>query len=120
MSTEQDVHVDVMQWQLHLDMSWQVTKIVVQWIVDTYSDQNAVQIHLLAPVHARAPEDVREAVSVVHAQDVDVVLAAESLNESEVYLKRHILRIIVVSCQDAQHHVIRIPEQKSWDFSYLY
>lgn len=26
MSTEQDVHVGIMHWQLHLDMSWQVTK----------------------------------------------------------------------------------------------
>lgn len=91
----------------------------MQLFVDTYSDQNAVQIHLLASVHARAPEDVREAARVVHAQDVDVVLAAESLNESEVNLKRHIFHIVVVSGQDAQHHVIRIPEQKSWDFSYL-
>jgi len=79
-----------------------------------------VQIHLLAPVHARAPEDVREAARVVHAQDVDVVLAAESLNESEVNLESHIFHIIVVvSGQDAQHHVIGITEQKSWDFSYL-
>lgn len=92
----------------------------MQWIVDTYSDQNAVQIHLLAPVHARAPEDVREAASVVHAQDVDVVLAAESLNEGEVNLKRHILRIIVVSCQNAQHHVIWIPVHERWYFSHLY
>jgi len=80
----------------------------------TYSDQNAVQIHLLAPVHARAPEDVREAARVVHAQDVDVVFAAESLNESEVNLESHIFHIIVVvSGQDAQHHVIGITEQKS-------
>lgn len=82
-------------------------------IVDTYSDQNAVQIHLLAAVHAGASEDVREAMRVVHAQDVDVILAAERLNESEVNLKRHILHIIVVCGQDAQHHVIRVPRQKS-------
>lgn len=81
-------------------------------IVDTYSDQNAVQIHLLAALHAGAAEDVREATRVVHAQDVDIILAAESLNESEVNLKRHILHIIVVCGQDAQHHVIRVPNRR--------
>lgn len=81
--------------------------------VNTYSDQDAVQIHLLAAVHARAPEDVREATSVVDAQDVDVVLAAKSLNKSEVNLKRHIFHIIVVRGQDAQHNVIRVPKKKS-------
>lgn len=76
----------------------------------TYSNQNAVEIHLLTPVFACAPKYVCETVRVVHSQDVDVILAAESLNESEVNLKGNILHIIIISGQDAQHHVIRIPE----------
>lgn len=88
---------------VHFSQSW-VLPCGCMW----NSDQNAVQIHLLAAVHAGAPEDVSEATRVVHAQDVDVILAAESLNESEVNLKRHIFHIIVVCGQDAQHHVIRV------------
>lgn len=67
----------------------------------THSDQDAVEVHLLASVLARAPEYVREAARVVHPQDVDVILAAESLNESEVNLKGNILHIIVIGGQDA-------------------
>lgn len=67
----------------------------------THGDQDAVKIHLLASLLAGAPEYVREAARVVHPQDVDVILAAERLNESEVNLKSNILHIIIIGGQDA-------------------
>lgn len=60
--------------------------IVVVDPVDTYSDQDAVQVRLLASLLPRSSQDLGEAPSVVHTQDVDVILAAEGLDESEMDL----------------------------------
>lgn len=64
-----------------------------------------MQVHGF-PSGLHTAEDLRQPPHVAHAQDVDVVLAAESLDQGEVDLQRHIL---VVCSQQAQHHVVRIP-----------
>lgn len=88
-----------------------------RWCADTYSDQEAVQIHGLAatllPITTTTSttstrEDLCQAPGVVDPQDVDVVLAAERLDEGEVYLQGHVFDVLVVSCQDAHDHIIRV------------
>lgn len=76
----------------------------------TYSDQDAVQVCLLASLLPWSSQDLGEAPGVVHAQDVDVILAAEGLDESEMDLQGDILHVLVVCGQDAQHHVIWVSE----------
>lgn len=43
-----------------------------------------------------------------HTQDVDVVLAAESLQQSEMDLKSDVVLVLLVSGQDAQYHAVWI------------
>lgn len=74
-------------------------------MLDTYSDQDAVEISGLAVVIAFLrtwfSDHLRQASQPGHAQDVDVVLAAESLQQSEMNLKRDIVLILLVRSQDA-------------------
>lgn len=61
----------------------------------------------------RSSEDPRQAPGVVHSQDVDVVFAAEGLDQSEVDLQCHVLCIVVIVCgEDAKLYVIRVPVRK--------
>lgn len=58
-------------------------------------------------------EHLREAHQTGHAQDVDVVIAAESLDERKVNLQRDIIVIFFIGCQNAEHHTVWISvEQK--------
>lgn len=82
---------------------------------DTYSDQEAVQIHGLAaallPITATATstrEDLCQAPGVVDPQDVDVVLAAERLDEGEVDLQGHVFDVLIVGGQYAHDDIIRV------------
>lgn len=43
-----------------------------------------------------------------HAQDVDVVVAAESLKQREVDLQRDVIFIFLISGEDAQDHTVRV------------
>lgn len=70
-----------------------------------------MQVHLLASLLPRSFQDLGEAPGVVHTQDVDVILAAEGLDESEVDLQGDILHILVIGGQDAQHDIIRVSEK---------
>lgn len=76
----------------------------------THSDQDAVQVHGLpaALLPSASLQDLCQPVGVVDPQDVDVVLAAESLNEREVDLQGHVFNVVLVSGQDAQHHIVRV------------
>lgn len=69
-----------------------------------------MQVHLLASLLPGSSQDLCEAPGVVHTQDVDVILAAEGLDESEVDLQGDVLHVLVVGGQDAQHDVIRVSE----------
>ena len=50
-----------------------------------------------------------QAPGVVDSQDVDVILAAESLNEGKVDLQGHVFYVFVVGGEDAQDDIIRVP-----------
>lgn len=71
-----------------------------------------MQVHLLARLLSRPSQDLGEAPSVVHAQDVDVILATEGLDQSEVDLQGDVLHVLVVGGQDAQHDIIRVSEKE--------
>lgn len=78
---------------------------------DTYSDQDTVQVHRLTPTLFPTRSSTQyfcQAPGVVDSQDVDVVLAAESLNEGKVDLQGHIFHVFVIGGQDAQNHIIRV------------
>lgn len=77
---------------------------------DTYSDKDAVWVHRFSPTlfSTSSAEYFCQAPGVVDSQDVDVILAAESLNEGEVDLQSHVLDIFAIAGQDAQDHVIRV------------
>ena len=81
---------------------------------DTYSDQDAVEIHGfpsgLFPSSSPS-QDLCQAPGVVDSEDVDVVLAAERLDEGEVDLQGHIFHVLVVGGQDAQNHIVRVSEE---------
>lgn len=71
----------------------------------TYCNQDAVQIGGLALTPLRPSQDFSQAPHVADAQDVDVILAAEGLDEGEVNLQGHVL-LLVVGSQQAQNHVV--------------
>lgn len=74
---------------------------------DTYGNQHAVQVHGL-PSRFAPTQDLGQPPHVAHAQDVDVVLAAEGLDQGEVDLQSHVL-LLVVRGQQTQHHVVWVP-----------
>lgn len=71
----------------------------------TYRNQDAVQVGGLALTPFGPAQDLGQAPHVADAQDGDVVLAAEGLDEGEVNLQGHVL-LLVVGRQQAQNHVV--------------
>lgn len=71
----------------------------------TYRNQDTVQVGRLALTPLSSSQDLSQAPRVADAQDVDVVLAAEGLDEGEVNLQGHVF-LLVVGSQQAQHHVV--------------
>lgn len=53
-------------------------------------------------------QELRQPARVADAQDVDVVLAAECLDQGEVDLQSHISVVVLVRRQQAQNDVIRV------------
>ena len=54
---------------------------------------------------------------VADTQDVDIILAAECLDQGEVDLQSHVPVVVLVRRQQAQHHVIRVAagrERTGW------
>ena len=80
-----------------------------------------MQVHRFPPaLFSSSTQHFCQAPGVVDSQDVDVVLAAESLNEGEVDLQGHIFHIFIISGQDAQNHIIRVPgEERKRQLVYL-
>ena len=74
----------------------------------TYRDKNAVRVLGLAGL--LCAHQVSQALDVVDAHHVDVVVEAERLDEGEVDLEGHVFDIIVVRSQNAKDHVVRISE----------
>lgn len=74
-------------------------------MTNTYRNQDAVQVDGLALTPLCPSQDLGQAPHVADTQNVDVVLAAEGLDEGEVNLQSHVL-LLVVGCQQAQNHVV--------------
>lgn len=78
----------------------------------TYRDQDAVQVPRLAAVAISVRGLVlQQLLQPPHAgqpQDVDVVVAAESLQEREVDLQRDVVLVLLVGGEDAQNHAVRV------------
>lgn len=51
-----------------------------------------------------------QTLQVAHAQDVDVILAAESLDQGEMNLQSHVL--LVVGGQQTQNHIVWVAKKK--------
>ena len=76
----------------------------------TYSDQDAVQVPRLVAV-AVVGSVLQQLGQPPHAgqpQDVDVVVAAERLQQREVDLQRDVVLVLLVSGEDAQNHTVRV------------
>lgn len=71
-----------------------------------YRDKNAVCV--LGFPRLVGANDTGEALDVVHPHDVDVVVEAEGLDEREVDLERDVALILLVGCQHAESHAVRI------------
>lgn len=72
----------------------------------TYRDENAVRVFGLAGLVCA--HEVGQALDVVDAHHVDVVVEAESLDEREVDLKSDVTLVLVVGGEDAECHAVRI------------
>lgn len=71
-----------------------------------------MQVSGLVPVAVRGHVVLLEQLSqpphAGHAQDVDVVVAAETLKQSEVDLQRDVIFILLISGEDAQDNTVRV------------
>jgi len=56
----------------------------------------------------RVAQQLREATHARDAHDVDVVGAAEGLQQREVDLQRHVALVLLVRSQHAQNHAVRV------------
>lgn len=73
---------------------------------------------LLVSVGIFSAQKLPEPLNPRNAQDGDAAVAAEGLQQREVDLQSHI--VLIVSCQDAQDHIIWISERdKEKSYSHL-
>lgn len=76
----------------------------------TYRDKNAVRVLGLAGFVCT--HEVGQALDVVDAHHVDVVIEAESLDEGEVDLKSDVALVLLVGGEDAECHAVWVTEGK--------
>lgn len=90
-----------------------ILKVLLGLQGDTYGDKDTVEVQRFSPtlLPVSSAQYFSQAPGVVDSQDVDVVLAAERLDEGEVDLQGHVLDIFIIGGQDAQNHVIRVSER---------
>lgn len=82
---------------------------LTEWVLPgTYSDKNAMRVLGLAGLVCT--HEVGQALDVVDAHHVDVVVEAESLDEGEVDLKRNVTLVLLVGGEDAECHAVWITE----------
>lgn len=74
---------------------------------DTHRDEDAVEIPRLPRVLAGS-HDGRQLGHVVHPHDIDVVLAAEGLDQSEVDLQGYVPLVLLVRGQHAERDVVGV------------
>ena len=77
----------------------------------THRDKNAVRVLGLAGlVHTH---EVGQALDVVDAHHVDVVVEAESLDEGEVDLEGDVTLVLLIGGEDAERHAVWVTEGKT-------
>lgn len=76
----------------------------------TYRDKNAVRVLGLAGLVCA--HEVGQALDVVDAHHVDVVIEAESLDEGEVNLQGDVALVLLVGGEDAECHAVRITVER--------
>lgn len=72
----------------------------------THRDKNAVRVFGLAGLVCT--HEVGQALDVVDAHHVDVIIEAESLDEREVDLKSDVTLVLFIGGEDAECHAVRI------------
>lgn len=83
----------------------------IEWNAATYSDKNAVQVFGLVAVvvgGTRLAQDLSKAPDARDAQYIDVVIAAEGLDEGEVDLQCNVILVLLVHSQQAQNNTVRV------------
>lgn len=77
----------------------------------THRDEDAMQVSRRACLVVSA-HDRRQPLHVTHAHDVNVVLAAERLDQREMDLQRYVALIFFISSQHAKGHIVRVPAEQ--------
>jgi len=54
--------------------------------------------------------NLRKTLHVIHSDDADVVVKTEGLDESEMDLESDVTLKILIHCQDAERHTVRVTE----------
>ena len=76
----------------------------------TYRDKTAVGIFKLASL---VPNNLGQALHVVHSDDADVVVKTERLDEGEVDLESNVTLPLLISGQNAERHAVWVTERKN-------
>lgn len=83
-----------------------------EWVhPGTYRDKNAVRVLGLAGFICA--HEVSQALDVIHAHNVDVVVKAESLNEGEVDLQSNVTLVLLIGGKDAECHAVWVTVEKT-------
>lgn len=86
-------------WMIHW-LLW-----LTEWVLQgTYRDKNAVRVFGLAGLDCA--HEVGQALDVVDAHHVDVIVEAESLDEREVDLKCDVTLVLLIRGEDAERHAV--------------
>lgn len=89
---------------------------MIHWLpapnwVGTYRDKNAVCVFGLAGFIGT--HEVGQAVDIIDTHHVDVVVKAESLDESEVDLKSNVTLVFLIGGENAERHAVWVTVGKT-------
>lgn len=76
-----------------------------------HRNEDAMQVSRRAPLVVGA-HDRRQPLHVSHAHDVNVVLAAERLDQRKMDLQGYVALIFFVGSQHAKGHIVRVPAEQ--------
>lgn len=89
---------------------------MIHWLpapnwVGTYRDKNAVCVFGLAGFICT--HEVGQAVDIIDTHHVDVIVKAESLDESEVDLKSNVTLVFLIGGENAERHAVWVTVGKT-------
>lgn len=85
---------------------------LAEWVhPGTYRDKNAVRVLGLAGFVCT--HEVSQALYVIDSHHVDVVVEAESLDESEMDLKSDVTLVLLIGGEDAERHAVWVTVGKT-------